>query len=598
MPADASQPTDSPNTATHLQLGESNRAAGPFAKRVLGSTLRRAFRAASVFALFFAVVVLLQWRAGAFTAELSGYSDEAAHYLSGLLVRDYIAAGVPAGPMTFAQRFYGQYPYMAIGHWPPMFYAVVGVWMLLFSPSLVSVMLLMALITALIANSIYTVLRADFGEISALTTALLLILLPLVQRYSALVMLDNLLALLSFWAILHFGRFLETSHWLYAVKFGVLSSLAILTKGNAVYLALVPPIAVLVTRRFDLLRRVAFWLPALIVLLVSAPWHLLTMHLMLPTFVYKGGIQFTENALRIYGAVLWNSVGPVVLVFALIGFYVRIVRPATGHVESRWAAAAALVLSMFIFYSTVPAGIEARYLIGAMPPLFMFFVAGADTISRHLPVTFVKLETRRELLILLTTVIFITTSFKVPRKTSYGFREAVRSLVSRPDFKTSLSLVSSDNDLGEGLFISEVAMAGRNNTQVVLRASKVLADNDWNNTYYRPRYSSPQALMTCLEESRIQFLVLDMSPRPERFQHNEQLLQIVNNRAYQWKLLGTFPSDSGARGVRVYSSPESSASSRLTGGASANVLANMNIRLDHWPIVQNLNCKADPSAVR
>src|ERR1035441_7216098 len=99
-------------------------------------------------ALFlFLVVVGLQWWAGAFTAEFSGYPDEASHYMSGLLVHDYVAGHFPAPPMKFAQDFYLHYPYLAIGHWPPVFYLIEGLWMLLFSPSRVSIMLLSALIS-------------------------------------------------------------------------------------------------------------------------------------------------------------------------------------------------------------------------------------------------------------------------------------------------------------------------------------------------------------------------------------------------------------------------------------------------------------------
>src|SRR5689334_11391847 len=84
---------------------------------------------------FIAVAALLSWHGHAFRVELSSDPDEPAHYVSGLLVRDYLAQGVPGSPMAFARDFYLHYPKVAIGHWPPLFYVVQGVWTLLFTPS-------------------------------------------------------------------------------------------------------------------------------------------------------------------------------------------------------------------------------------------------------------------------------------------------------------------------------------------------------------------------------------------------------------------------------------------------------------------------------
>src|SRR5690349_16507783 len=73
-------------------------------------------RHATVFGLALLLTLLLQWRGNAYQAEWSGDSDEAAHYVTGLMVRDYIASGLPGSPMSFAQRYYDHYPRVAIGH--------------------------------------------------------------------------------------------------------------------------------------------------------------------------------------------------------------------------------------------------------------------------------------------------------------------------------------------------------------------------------------------------------------------------------------------------------------------------------------------------
>ena len=69
-------------------------------------------------------------------------------------------------------------------------------------------------------------------------------------------------------------------------KFGTLSAIAILTKGNGFYLALVSPIAVLLSRRFDLLKRVGFGFPRSSYCWLRPLSDVLTMHPTLPTFDY------------------------------------------------------------------------------------------------------------------------------------------------------------------------------------------------------------------------------------------------------------------------------------------------------------------------
>lgn len=84
----------------------------------------RPLEAAAVAAVAFGLTVLLQARGGAFRSEFSAHPDESAHYVTGLMVREYVAAGAPQPPVQFAQDYYVHYPKVAIGHWPPVFYVL------------------------------------------------------------------------------------------------------------------------------------------------------------------------------------------------------------------------------------------------------------------------------------------------------------------------------------------------------------------------------------------------------------------------------------------------------------------------------------------
>ncbi len=93
----------------------------------------------------------LQILSGAYRAEFAGYPDESAHYVTSLMVRDFIAGGNYTNPVQFADDYYAHYPKVALGHWPPLFYAFGGLWMLIFSASRQSVLLGMAVFTAVFA---------------------------------------------------------------------------------------------------------------------------------------------------------------------------------------------------------------------------------------------------------------------------------------------------------------------------------------------------------------------------------------------------------------------------------------------------------------
>src|ERR1700686_1788292 len=90
------------------------------------------WRGIAVVLVFFGATVLLQFLSGAYRAEFSGYPDESAHYVTSLMVRDFIVSLQYTEPMQFANDYYLHYPKVALGHWPPFFYALGGIWMLLF----------------------------------------------------------------------------------------------------------------------------------------------------------------------------------------------------------------------------------------------------------------------------------------------------------------------------------------------------------------------------------------------------------------------------------------------------------------------------------
>jgi len=115
----------------------------------------------------FSINVWLASTGGVFRSELNGESDAPAHYITALMIRDYIAQGIPVKPLVFAKNYYLHYPKVAFGHWPPLFHVLEAAWMLVFGVSRTSVLCLVLAITALLGATLYTVVARGLGDCMA-----------------------------------------------------------------------------------------------------------------------------------------------------------------------------------------------------------------------------------------------------------------------------------------------------------------------------------------------------------------------------------------------------------------------------------------------
>jgi hypothetical protein len=224
--------------------------------------------------IFLSIAVALQGLGGAYGNDF--YNDEAAHFVSAVMLRDFLLGGEFSHPMAFAKSFYLHYPKVAIGQWPPVLYVVLGGWMVVFGASRTAALVAIAMAAAATTTLIYLVGRPRAGRLPALLAGLVFLLSPLVQQSTGRVMTEHLVTLLALASALQFARYTRTVQPADAWLFGILAALAILTRGSAWALALVPGLTILLTRRFDLLRCPSLWLSALPVLVTCVPWYLVT----------------------------------------------------------------------------------------------------------------------------------------------------------------------------------------------------------------------------------------------------------------------------------------------------------------------------------
>ncbi len=465
--------------------------------------------AAAVFAVYLAAGLAGQWWAGCYQAEFGDHPDEPSHYITGLMVRDYLVSGLSKLPMEFAEDYYLHYPKVAIGYWPPFFYAIQGVWGVVFSGDRWAVMLLMAFLTALIAWSFYLAGRRLFGPWLAACGGLVLLGMPTVFHHGQRVMAENLIALLIFLATIAYGRYLDSEGWRASALFGLIALAAVLTKGTGIVLALAPPLAILISRRWRLLLSPVFWLPAVIVLVGAAPWYLLAPGADNERTVRVGGMGNAPANRWVAAYAVYRLLGPVLAGLAAIGLAERVARLVRRQpVEGVWIAALAVVGAFLLIPSVIPViAADPRYFIGFAVVLTLTALQGtAVLVSRAPPWSRVPLAAG----LFLAVAASFAGSHRA--KMTFGYGEVAEQLLARDDLRRSVFLVASDSR-GEGVFTAEVAMRERRPGHVVLRASKALASQSWSGYRVRLITKTPEEAMKRLESVPVEVLVLDNRPR-------------------------------------------------------------------------------------
>jgi hypothetical protein len=550
---------------TPLKFSRPNAAPPPepfaFAKNEHSPSRRRSFlsgaflRKAAVFLLLFFVAGLLQYFGPTWKNEINVEPDDPAHYVTALMLHDYIRDGLPASPMRFAEVFYAHYPKVAIGHWPPVFYILQAGWMLIFGTSIRSDLILMMVLSALLGTTVYVMARRELrSEASAISAAFLLLAIPVMQLYSGTVLADLPVTLFSLWAVLCWANYLESGRLKSAIAFSCLAATAILTKGNGFAVLLVPCLTIIFTRRFDLLKNGRLWLGSLPILF-SLSWSFLTRDLIAQTMLYSVGTAYFNAALRYYTKETIIVCGFCICIFVFIGAVKVIFDIWTRKASSLWVSVLSLVVAIILFYSITPTGFEQRYLLMLLPPIALLMAKGAMTVASELSFVSLTLAWRIDLVMAIVVIVFGLTTFSLPSKRPGGFAEAAAFLTSRPEYMKSVILISSEGN-GEGPFIARVAEFDHPRpNHIVLRASHAFADSSWNGQNYQLLMHSPDEVENYLLSVPVGAIVIDQVNPGTANSYQHLLVQAIAAHPEKWKLAAVFPSNPAQRagkGIEVY----------------------------------------------
>jgi hypothetical protein len=395
------------------------------------------------------------------------------------MVRDYLTQEQLSDPWAFAEQYYLRYPKVAIGHWPPLFYLVQAVWLLILPPTQWSLVVLMGILGWTTGILFYLWARAQLGSVLALACATLLVLAAVVEESVSAVMADILSLLLGLLTTISLAHTIRAKTTASAVSTGVFLSLALLNKATGGLLVVAAGLVAVSTLRMRL---------ALLVFASAAAFAL-------PWYVLQYG--FIER-----DVIRWAGVGggwewrrPIFLdvggwglaVLSALGVLLSLRRPR--HTDA--TAAGPIFISACFLPLVVGAFAEPRHLLVAWPAAV--WLAGSAVRSHPWVLSPV---------VVLALITFPTSPYVQPLQ---GFREAAAAVRARPSHHRML--VASPG-IGEGQWIAALAFADKRRDRQVLRASKMLASMDWNRRGYEPLVSSAGEVAARLREWQVQLVIL------------------------------------------------------------------------------------------
>ena len=481
-----------------------------------------------VFCVLFLAVIAVQITAGAYRGERDNYSDEAAHFMNGLLVRDYLRDGLGQNPIKFAEEYYLNYPKIAPGMWPPLFDAVLGVVALPGWPPFSAALALLAFATTWTAWRLYRIVIAGGSRLGGTLVASLFVFTPIIADMTSAVMLDIVVAAFALEATWWLARFFRSEDWRHAALFGLFSACCCLTKGNGVSMVLVPLLLMLLTGQFRLLRHRGLYVAACIVVVFAVPPLAISYRLdsVIGDFA-PVGVGGVIARLNFYALYLWEQLGTLLLILSVIGF-IRVVRGRWGENSESFgfgAAMCALVAATLIFHAVNPHQVFAgRYLTLAVAPLLALAAVGIETLSALIQSPQWR---RASQAVLFATVVIVFFAGKpaIASRAPQGFRATVEFLETR-GLAGRRVLIVSDED-GEGAFVSEVAIRHTSPAPTIIRGSKLIASDDWAGHNFRMLFSSSKDLMLELEDLHVDYLVVDTSVDEAALPYRGQIDELI-----------------------------------------------------------------------
>lgn len=503
------------------------------------------------FLLFTALCLLVQHLAGAYATDASLASDESAHIVNSFLIFDFLHTHQLANVLHFGSNYYEHFPRVSIGHWPPFYYMVQTLILMVFGRSIIPMLFFQSVTAGLAAAVTGAVVRRQQGGWVGLAAGLMTLSAPVLLFQLNAVMIDIFLGLLILLTTLAWTRYVQTVSWRWGCIFAGLASCAILSKGNALGLALLPLLYCLLRWDFSILKSRKTWFAALIVGGVTFPWYIISYRFASDAFAYSWGWSFVLHALGFYAQSIFRSFGFLGGGALLLGVLL-VVRKGRLDRNELLVSLVSSVGALYLFLLLIPSGIEDRLLIPLIPSAVIIAVYGLGAAVQGVIKQWWKNTppwTYRAILFL-AIVLNVISVIRIPSLTSLNM-DKIAQVILNSHNGNPLVLVSGCSR-AEGALIASFAQDDISRAHYIIRGFKSLASDDYMGMQYRQRFQTVNDLSSWLTQNYIGWIVVDTSPESMELAHTRQLVEYLESNPPHWKLYERFPHRCGE--TRLYCS--------------------------------------------
>lgn len=163
-------------------------------------------------------------------------------------------------------------------------------------------------------------------------------------------MLDIPVAFFQLLAVLFLVKYFEGGSARIAAIFGTLAAMAMLVKGNAIALMIVPPLMIILGRRWDLVRAPGLYIGVAVMALFGLPWQFFSLH-SLGVSGLVGGFSMSRSLDMFvgYAELLIRDAGLPLVTLGCVGLILSL-----GHAMMRRTDASIAILGISaLFISTL-----------------------------------------------------------------------------------------------------------------------------------------------------------------------------------------------------------------------------------------------------
>lgn len=490
---------------------------------------------ACVAAAYFLFCLAVQSFTGAWRADFAAYPDEPSHFVGSAMVQQWLLSGHWLSPVRFASAYYSHYPYFAVGYWPPLFYLVTALDFLLLGVGRIQALLIPAACAAITAWLIFRLLRPSIGAVAAVCAGAVYLSLPASQEWFCAVMVDHMTTCLCIAAGVLLLRYLDQPDYLNGTMLALTSACAVLSKYSAAYVVVLPWAAVVLLRRYSLLRKPSFLIQPIILALLLAPWFRLSRGLMfygLPA----GQLALTVSRVASFVTESFRLFPPVLMVAVILGLLALLVMPRRWRED---VAVLALIvaghLSLLVLSNVT---VESRYLLASAVALLVLSLAGWGEALSRVPALLRYAGAAGPSAAVLTAVFLLFYAGRCPRVAPYPIRSIVRTILANPDFANQRVIVPTGL---EGPFIAGFVAEeyGRPSVYTV-RPRKSLAHTDWFGGNYTPLFSTPEQVFEFLRRNKVEFVIWRENSPAKQEIHDLLLGEMLRRYPMAWHKTGSF----------------------------------------------------------